>query len=113
MWAGLHLDFPEVFKRPADDGAEGRPEDPDRRYGRWAGLVRELSDDDHDKAQRILRWPLREALHAYRSRMRRYALDDYRFRLIVWAITAPYLKEGNRRPPGVPAILREVSDADA
>lgn len=75
--------------------------------------MRELADGDHDKAQRILRWPLREALHAYRSRMRRYALDDYRLRLIVWAITAPYLKRGTGRPPVVPAILREVDDADA
>lgn len=45
--------------------------------------------------------------------MRRHALADYRFRLIVWAITAPYVKGGDRRPPGVPAILREVNDADA
>lgn len=83
------------------------------RYGRWASLVRELADHDHEKAQRILRWPLREALHAYRSRMRRYALEDYRHRLIVWAVTAPYLKGGDRHAPGIPAILRETSDDDA
>lgn len=45
--------------------------------------------------------------------MRRHALDDYRFRLIVWAITAPYLKGGSRGAPAVPAILREARDDDA
>jgi hypothetical protein len=44
--------------------------------------------------------------------MRRYTLDDYRLRLLVWAITAPYLK-GDRRPPALPTILRDVSDDDA
>ncbi len=111
MWAGLCLDFPEVFEQPAHSGHGSQPPERDR-YGRWAGLVRELADQDHEKAQRILRWPLREALHAYRSRMRRYALEDYRHRLLVWAVTAPYLK-GDRRLPALPPILRDVSDDDA
>jgi hypothetical protein len=112
MWAGLHLDFPEVFDQPAHITRERVPDRPDR-YGRWAGLVRELADQDHEKAQRILRWPLREALHAYRSRMRQYALEDYRHRLIVWAITAPYVKGADRRAPALPAILRGMIDGDA
>ncbi len=45
--------------------------------------------------------------------MRRHALEDYRFRLMIYSITAPHLKRGDQHPPGVPAILREVSDADA
>jgi hypothetical protein len=45
--------------------------------------------------------------------MRRHALEDYRLRLIVWAITAPYSKGGDRRPPALPPILREVSHGDA
>lgn len=45
--------------------------------------------------------------------MRRYALEDYRHRLIVWAITAPYLKGGDRHAPGIPAILREATNDDA
>lgn len=83
------------------------------RYGRWGGLVRELAGHDHEKAQRVLRWPLREALHAYRSRMRDHALEDYRHRLIVWAITAPYVKGGDRGAPALPKILRGMIDGDA
>ena len=45
--------------------------------------------------------------------MRRYALEDFRHRLIVWAITAPYLKGGDRRAPSPPKILREPNDGDA
>lgn len=45
--------------------------------------------------------------------MRRYALEDYRLRLIIWAIKLPYMKGKDRHPPSVPAILREVRDADA
>lgn len=45
--------------------------------------------------------------------MRHYALEDFRHRVIIWAITAPYLKGGDRRPPGIPAILREASDDDS
>ena len=117
MWAGLYMDFPEVFGRcdrrePPARSRSGRATYDDR-YGRWAGLVRELSDQDHEKAQRILQWPLREALHAYRSRMRLHALEDYRHRLTVWAITAPYLKGGDRRAPSPPKILQEPNDGDA
>lgn len=39
--------------------------------------------------------------------MRTYALEDYRHRLIVWAITAPYLSGADRRPPSPPNILRD------
>ena len=42
--------------------------------------------------------------------MRRHALDDYRLRLILWAVLAPHQKDGGRRPPVIPEILR---DADA
>lgn len=45
--------------------------------------------------------------------MRHHALEDYRHRLIIWAITAPYLKGGDRRAPAVPPILRDMSDDDA
>ena len=45
--------------------------------------------------------------------MRLHALEDYRHRLIVWAITAPHLKGGDRRPPALPPILRSLTDGDA
>jgi hypothetical protein len=45
--------------------------------------------------------------------MRQHALDDYRHSLILWAITAPYVKGGGRRPPSPPPILRESNDDDA
>ncbi len=45
--------------------------------------------------------------------MRKSALEDYRHRLIVWAITAPYLKSGDRRAPALPPILRSMTDDDA
>jgi hypothetical protein len=109
MWVGLHLDFPEVFEEPARSRGERAAD----RYGRWSGLVRELAGHDHEKAQRVVRWPLREALHAYRSRMRDCALEDYRHRLIVWAITAPYTKGHDRSAPGIPKILRDMIDGDA
>ena len=109
MWAGLYLDFPELFEDPAHAQPDRVPD----RYGRWGGLVRELSDHDHAKAQRVLRWPLREALSAYRSRMREQALEDYRHRLILWAIREPNLKESDRRPPSIPPILRDVIRANS
>jgi hypothetical protein len=45
--------------------------------------------------------------------MRHYALEDHRHRLIVWAITAPYVKGGDRRAPALPPILRSIADDDA
>ena len=104
MWARLHLDFPEVFEEPARQRSERAPD----RYGRWGGLVRALAGHDHEKATRVLRWPLRETLHAYRNLMREHALADYRHRVTVWAITAPYIKSADRRPPALPRILRDI-----
>ncbi len=86
---------------------EGQPERDAGRYGPWTGLVLELAGGDHDDAERIVRWPLRVALHAYRARMKMLALEDYRHRFLCWCVTAPHAAKGSRpRPPEIPEILR-------
>jgi hypothetical protein len=45
--------------------------------------------------------------------MRDCALEDYRHRLMMWAITAPYVKGGDRGAPALPKILRNMTDGDA
>ena len=104
MWAGLYLDFCEVFED--QPGTAQRQRGPDR-YGRWGGLVRDLSNHDHEKAQRILKWPLRETLHAYRSRMRDEALKSYQFEMTLWALLAPHAGRKAPRQPSLPRILKD------
>lgn len=67
----------------------------------------ELADGDHDKAERIFRWPLRAALDHYRGRAREAALDAYRHSVLCYAVTAPHVQKKKRRaPPAIPPILR-------
>lgn len=63
-----------------------------------------LSGHDHDRARKILRWPLREVLVAYVAREREVALAQYRHEEILYRLIAPYSK--NVTPPGLPGILR-------
>ncbi len=74
-------------------------------------MVRGLAGFDHARAQAILRWPLREALIAYREKMRELALEDWRHRTLVWAAQSAFAR---RRPPApaVPPILRMDDDDD-
>ena len=110
MWAGLYLDFPEVFEdQPNKPPRERRPD----RYGHWGSLVRELSDGDHEKAKRILKWPLREALHAYRSRMKAQALNDYQFEMTLWALLAPHAGRKAPRQPPLPRNLKDSTRGDS
>lgn len=74
-------------------------------YGDWTQIVRELSDNDYDRAQKVKRWPVREALVALAARMKADALEAYRFEMVVWSALAPYLKKSD--PPKLPAILKE------
>lgn len=79
----------------------------DGRYGQWAGMVRAVAGFDHDKAQRILGWPLSEALEAFEDVLRRDALAQFRHEEQVWALLAPHVPKGSRkRPPERPPILR-------
>lgn len=57
-----------------------------------------------------MRWPIREALEAFRMLLRREALRDYRHRVKVFASQAAWLPKGTR-PPELPAILKEISRA--
>jgi hypothetical protein len=47
-----------------------------------------------------------EALVALRALRRREALDDYRHRCLMWAVTAPWVKKA-APPPELPPLLRE------
>lgn len=67
-------------------------------YGDWSAVVRELADHDFDKAKRVLRWPVREALLAYVERLRQQAWQAYRNELQVWAAIAPH----SSKPPDAP-----------
>jgi hypothetical protein len=67
--------------------------------------VRELAGHDYHEAQRVLDWPLREAVLAYSDLMKRQAAEDYRFQFLAWTIRTAF--SGGSQPPEIPAILRE------
>ena len=99
------MDFDDILRRGDPDHRE-QPGTPGR-YGSWTELVRELAAGDHDRAERIVRWPLRVALASYRRLIREQALEDYRHRFLCWCVLAPHSAKGSRpRPPAVPDILR-------
>lgn len=68
--------------------------------------MRQLAGYDVERAQRIIKWPLREALLSYVNYMREQAALNYRIDTIVWAVLAPYSEKGSNKPPRVPDILR-------
>lgn len=70
-------------------------------------MVRELAHYRVEDFAAVLRWPMREALISYRSRMMQNARDEYRHELAVWASIAPHSSKKSD-PPKPPAILREV-----
>lgn len=41
---------------------------------------------------------------AYRSRMRQFALEEWRFASLVWQVEAPFAKHRSK-PPAMPPIL--------
>lgn len=68
-------------------------------------MVRELADWDPERAQVVLRWPLREALLAYVERLKAHAQAQYEHAMLLWASIAPYAK--GARQPDLPAILKD------
>lgn len=70
-------------------------------------MVRELSEYQPDRIGRVLRWPLREALIAYRARMILSARQQHQDDLKLWATIAVHSPK-KMEPPKPPAILREV-----
>ena len=70
-------------------------------------MIRELANHDHDRAARVMRWPLREGLLAYVAVARRQAILEHRHEELYWAIMARELVTRARRPPHPPSILSE------
>ena len=75
-----------------------------RRYGDWHEVVWALADADHERAERVWRWPAREALEAYRRRARVEALKAWRHDMLLWTLRT--LWGGQERPPEVPPALK-------
>lgn len=69
-------------------------------------MVRELAGYDWPRMQRVLRWPLREALLAYENLLETEAREVYTHEVTVWSILAPHQKKKSK-PPKLPKILRE------
>ncbi len=77
------------------------------RWGPWSDLVLDLCDGDFDRAGRVVRWPLREALTLYLRRVQAAELEGYRVARLEWAMLAPHSKRGID-PPDLPEILKET-----
>lgn len=69
-------------------------------------MVRELAGYDWDRAQRVVNWPLREALLAFENLLQREAADVYAREVQTWAQLAPHMKKKSK-PPKPPEILRK------
>jgi len=72
-------------------------------------MVRELAGWDPGQAKAVIRWPIREALLAYVTRLKEEAIKGFRFESLMWAILAPYAKKKSD-PPKLPAILKRSVD---
>ena len=69
--------------------------------------MREVAGHDWDKAQRVKRWPLREALLAALAMRKEQARLDYRDDLRNYLAIAPWAtKDSGIKPPQLPEILR-------
>lgn len=65
-----------------------------------------IAGHDLDRAERVLRWPLRDTLEAYVQLQRSEALAAHRHDTLVWALLAPHQKNRDK-PPRKPEILRD------
>jgi hypothetical protein len=70
-------------------------------------LVRELAGYDFARYAEITRWPLAEALVAYENKLREDARRDYHVEYLAWAVLAATGATKRKKPPEVPAILKE------
>lgn len=57
----------------------------------------------------MIQWPISEGIRALRTRAREAAAIDFRHAQLMWAATAPHMKN-RQRPPELPRILREARD---
>jgi len=65
-----------------------------------------LSGYNPEDFDRVLRWPLRDALLAFENVLREQAAVEYRHASLLYAVMAPHLKKGKLKAPKVPKILR-------
>jgi hypothetical protein len=68
-------------------------------------IVREVAGWDHNAAQMVLDWPLRELLLSYSAKLKEEALRGYQVALTVWASRTAL--GGKQKPPDVPTILKD------
>lgn len=73
-------------------------------------MVRQLADYDAARYAEILRWPLVEALLAYEHRLRAQAQRRYDMQLLTWCILVQSGATKRKRPPELPAILKDEED---
>jgi hypothetical protein len=57
--------------------------------------------------QEVLRYPAGEALAAYQHRLREQAKHDYELNCQIWAALAATGATKQKKPPEVPAILKD------
>lgn len=68
--------------------------------------MRYLANYDVNQYERVLDWPIREALIAFRAQVRREAFMRHAVRVLRWAVLAPHTKD--RVPePKPPTVLTE------
>lgn len=69
--------------------------------------MRELAGYDVARYREIKHWPLAEALLAYENKLREDARRDYHVEYLAWANLAATGATKRKRPPELPAILKE------
>lgn len=69
-------------------------------------MVRAVAGYDYDRAQAVLRWPMREALVSFSRVLRETAAESWHRSYVRWALTAPYQKKPRKAPP-IPSILEQ------
>lgn len=106
-------DFPALIKRASKIRLPNQPEPTgpeirgERQLGQWDHLVRVLAGHDPSQLDRVLAWPLRDALVAFEYQMMLVAREDYKHSMLVYTNVAPYAKKGSGiKPPRVPRLLR-------
>lgn len=73
-------------------------------FERWNSVVRELAEHDPREFPSILQLPVREGLAMLEHKMRRDAVDNYRFAVLLYTIAAPHSKD--IKMPETPDILK-------
>jgi hypothetical protein len=107
--ARLFADFRRVFQR--EEGRGGRARKRERwglNFGEWNLLVRELADWNPSRYDEITSWPIREALLSYEQKLRRDAIEEFRFDVMIHTLRGPWVKKpSDNKAPKVPEILRD------